>query len=207
MASHPGNTNAVKHGLYSNRIIAARGAELEAELVQSFDFSVVERVVVAKLARNCAMLEAIDRDIDDRGVVVRNKQHPLLEHRLRLHKHIDQALAMIAPTIERQRRAAQEPVTPERGDYLNELRWIALGQGAAATVRNQLVAIGELRELKELNVRHDAGVGSVTIRIVPDENGKDRVEVVDAQSDSDDGSAAVDEFQPASERRALAAAA
>lgn len=39
VASHPGNQNAVKHGVHSFRLIQARAAEIATELTQAFEFS------------------------------------------------------------------------------------------------------------------------------------------------------------------------
>lgn len=69
VASHPGNLNAVKQGIHSSRLIQARAAEVAAELTQSFQFSVAERLAVQEAARCIAILEAIDRDLDQRGLV------------------------------------------------------------------------------------------------------------------------------------------
>jgi len=62
VASHPGNANAVKYGVYSSRFIEPRAAEIVAYLTESFEFSVVQRIVVEQAARSMAILEAIDRD-------------------------------------------------------------------------------------------------------------------------------------------------
>jgi len=69
VASHPGNLNAVKQGIHSSRVIQARAAEIARELTQSFDFSAAERLAVQEAARCIAILEAIDRDFDERGLV------------------------------------------------------------------------------------------------------------------------------------------
>ena len=68
VASQPGNVNAVKQGVHSPRLIQARAAELESELTQSFEFSPTQRLAVHETARCMAILEAIDRDLDERGL-------------------------------------------------------------------------------------------------------------------------------------------
>ena len=45
----------------------ARAAEIASELTQSFEFSPAERLAVQEAARCIAILEAIDRDLDQRG--------------------------------------------------------------------------------------------------------------------------------------------
>lgn len=69
VASHPGNQNAVKHGVHSSRLIQARASDIATELMQSFEFSPAERLAVQEAARCIAILEAIDRDFDERGLV------------------------------------------------------------------------------------------------------------------------------------------
>ena len=64
VASHPGNLNAAKQGIHSPRLIQARAAEIATELTQSFEFSPAERLAVHEAARCIAILEAIDRDLD-----------------------------------------------------------------------------------------------------------------------------------------------
>ena len=44
VASHPGNTNAMKHGVYSERRIQSRAAQIVTELIGSFDISKTRRM-------------------------------------------------------------------------------------------------------------------------------------------------------------------
>jgi hypothetical protein len=64
VASHPGNLNAAKQGVHSPRLIQERAAEIASELTQSFEFSPAERLAAHEAARCIAILEAIDRDLD-----------------------------------------------------------------------------------------------------------------------------------------------
>src|SRR5712692_8973389 len=93
VASHPGNANAVKHGVHSPRLIQARAAEIAAELTQAFEFSPTERLAVHEAARCIAILEAIDRDLDERGLVDKaGKPRYLLNHRSRTSRQLAQWL-------------------------------------------------------------------------------------------------------------------
>ena len=38
VASHPENTNAMKHGVYSERRIQSRAAQIATDLIESFEF-------------------------------------------------------------------------------------------------------------------------------------------------------------------------
>jgi hypothetical protein len=148
VASQPGNLNAVKHGVHSPRLIQARAAEIASELAESFEFSPAERLAVHETARCIAILEAIDTDLDQRGLVDRAGQpRYLLNHRSRTSRQLAHWLDKVTEAIERQTSA--EP-TSSRGDfpdYVRALQKIALGQDATATARDRLAALKELLEL------------------------------------------------------------
>ena len=149
VASHPGNTNAIKSGVYSSRSIEPRAAEIAGSLTESFEFSVVQRIAVEQVARSMAVLEAIDRDLDERGVVdKRGEARSLLKYRSRISAQLDRELAKIAPAIERQLKVDQPASTPGDSDLVAELRRIALGQDTTATARDRIAAIRELRDIK-----------------------------------------------------------
>jgi len=90
VASHPGNTNAVRSGVHSPRLIQARAAEIKAELERSFTFSATQAVAVHEVARCTALLEAIDRELDERGLVDKQgKPRYLLPHRARISRQLE----------------------------------------------------------------------------------------------------------------------
>jgi hypothetical protein len=104
VAAHPGNLNALKQGVHSPRVIQARAAEIGAELTQSFEFSPAERLAAHEAARCIAILEAIDRDLDQRGLVDRKGEPPryLLNHRSRCRvrksiRHAARVYSWISP--------------------------------------------------------------------------------------------------------------
>jgi hypothetical protein len=148
VASHPGNTNAVKHGVHSLRLIEPRAAEIVAQLTQSFDFSVAQRVAVEQVARCSAILEALDRDLDEHGLIdKRGEPRYLLNHRSRISRQLDLWLSKIAPSIERQTADAKTASNPGRSDYIAELQRIALGQDTTASARDRVSALKELVEI------------------------------------------------------------
>jgi hypothetical protein len=102
---------------------------------------------VHEAARCIAILEAIDRDLDQRGLVDRNDQPCyLLNHRSRTSRQLEHWLEKVSAVIERE--ATSEP--PPRGDfpdYVQALQRIALGQDPTATARDRLAALEELLEL------------------------------------------------------------
>jgi hypothetical protein len=79
-----------------------------------------------------AILEAIDRDLDERGLVDKGgKPRYLLNHRWRVSKQLDHWLEKISAAIERQSTEGQEQPRAEFADYVRELQRIALGQAGA----------------------------------------------------------------------------
>jgi hypothetical protein len=149
VASHPGNQNAVKHGVHSSRLIQARAAEIAAELTQSFEFSPAERLAVQEAARCIAILEAIDRDFDERGLVDdEGTPRYLLNHRSRISRQLEQWLQKISAAIERNPASESAPARADLPDYVRALQGIALGYDATATARDRLVALRELLQLE-----------------------------------------------------------
>jgi hypothetical protein len=148
IAAHPGNLNAVKQGVHSPRLIQARAADIAAELTQTFAFSPAEQLAAHEAARCIAILEAIDPDLDQRGLVDR-KGEPryLLNHRSRISRQLEHWLESVSAAIERQAPSEQSFSRGDFPDYVRALQHIALGQDATATARDRLAALKELLEL------------------------------------------------------------
>jgi len=148
VAAHPGNLNALKQGVHSPRLIQERAAEIANELLDSFEFSPAERLAVHEAARCIAILEAIDRDLDQRGLVdAEGNPRYLLNHRSRTSRQLEQWLTRISPAIERQSDTEQTPVRADFPDYVQALQEIALGRDPSATARDRITALKELLEL------------------------------------------------------------
>jgi hypothetical protein len=148
VAAHPGNLNAVKHGVHSSRLIQIRAAEIAAELADSAPFLPAERLAVHEAARCIAILEAIDRDLDERGLVDKaGEPRYLLNHRARVSRQLEQWLTKIAAAIEQHSAREQPPPRGELGDYVQALQHIALGLDPTATARDKLAALKELLRL------------------------------------------------------------
>jgi hypothetical protein len=148
VASHPGNLNAAKQGVHSPRLIQERAAEIASELTQSFEFSPAERLAAYEAARCIAILEAIDRDLDQRGLVDKQGQpRYLLNHRSRTSRQLEQWLEKVQAAIERKTASEQPPSRAEFPDYVRALQRIALGEDATATTRDRIAALKELLEL------------------------------------------------------------
>jgi hypothetical protein len=133
VASHPGNVNAVKQGVHSPRLIQARAAEIASELTHNFEFSPAERLAVHEAARCIAILEAIDRDLDQRGLVDKEgKPRYLLNHRSRTSRQLEHWLEKVSAAMERKAASEQAPSRADLPDYVRALQRIALGQDATA---------------------------------------------------------------------------
>src|SRR5713226_3952301 len=139
VASHPGNLNAAKQGVHSPRLIQERAAEISSELMDSFEFSPAERLAAQEAARCIAILEAIDRDLDQRGLVdAEGNPRYLLNHRSRTSRQLEQWLEQVSAAIERRAASAPAPARGEFADYVRALQRIALGQDATASARDRL---------------------------------------------------------------------
>jgi len=86
-------------------LIGERSKEIAEGLVQSFEFTPAERVAVAEAARCIALLEAIDNDLDERGIVDgRGKERRLVELRVRVSGRLERWLDKFAGAMEQQLR-------------------------------------------------------------------------------------------------------
>lgn len=154
--SHPGNTNAAKYGVHSSRLIEPRANEIEEGLVRSFEFTATQRIAVLEVAHCMAILEAIDLDLDERGLIdKRGEPRYLLNLRSRISRQLDHWLAKISPAIDRQTAREHDQRDVGRLDYVRELQRIALGDDSTATARDRLAAIERLSKL-------DSGPGAIT---------------------------------------------
>jgi hypothetical protein len=170
VASHPGNANALKHGAHSPRLIQARAAEIASELTQSFVFSPTQRLAVHEAARCMAILEAIDRDLDERGLVDKGgKARDLLNHRWRVSRQLDHWLPKISEAIDRQSAEGQEAPAAELADYVRELQRIALGHDPSARARDRLIALKELVRLAPASGR---GAATVSVNLIQRPDGR-----------------------------------
>lgn len=172
VSSHPGNTNAMKHGVYSERRIQPRAAEIFAEFVQAFEFSVAQRLAVWEVARSTALIEAIDHELDERGLTnKRGEAHSLLNYRARISRQLLRWLSEIAPTIDRQSVGGVTEIG--RDEFIGELKRIASGKDATASAHDRVAAIRELlRAEAPRRVESEVAV----VRIIREEDGTERVE-------------------------------
>jgi hypothetical protein len=194
VASHPGNTNAARHGAYSARLNEGRASEIEQSLLQLAEFSATQRFAIHQIASYKAILEAIDRDLAERGLLnKRGEANSLLNYRARISQQLDRLLDKVSAAIDRQ--ASDERQLAGRAGYIRELERIALGGDSTASSRDRVSALNTLLKLDP----GSAGVTHVTVNFLCDEDGNpilglDRTEAGDdaetlrvASPDSDAG--------------------
>jgi hypothetical protein len=149
VAAHPGNRNAVRHGVYSKGVIELRAAEIAEVLFGDFWFTADQRIAAHEVARWLAILEAIDRDLDERGLVDRKgKVHPLLDHRARISRRLDDWLTRISTAMDRQTAREYEGRLFTHDDYIREAKRIALSDDPKTKPRDRLSALKTLHLLE-----------------------------------------------------------
>jgi hypothetical protein len=88
VAAHPGNLNALRHGIYSSRVLAPRAREIADQLMGLPHVRPLDALAADEIGSIVARVEAIDRDLDERGQVGRGGARSLLEHRVRLSREL-----------------------------------------------------------------------------------------------------------------------
>lgn len=88
VAAHPENTNALKHGVYSSRLLAPRARRIAEGLMASPHVRPIHALAADEIGSIVARLEAIDGDLDARGQIGRAGAQSLLEYRVRLSREL-----------------------------------------------------------------------------------------------------------------------
>ena len=84
-AAPPGNVRAAKHGVYSGRILAERAGEIRDALMTLPHAQPLDVLAAEEIGSVVAALEAIDRDLAERGT---RAPKTLLEHKARLGREL-----------------------------------------------------------------------------------------------------------------------
>jgi hypothetical protein len=95
--AHPGNTNAVRSGVFSRtgRILAPRAQEIVDELMRAPHVVELDRVAADEIGQLVALIEAIDCDIAERGL---RSRRSLLDLRLRASGRLEKWLTQFGAT-------------------------------------------------------------------------------------------------------------
>lgn len=143
VATHEGNLNALKSGVQSPRLIQMRAAAIKLGLEER-NLDQAGQVVLSEVCRLMALVEAIDRDLDERGLTDRNgKERYLLQRRERYSRTLMEMNDRLLDALNRARREtnAEDGVIGEQKDYVQELQRIALGRDPDARVSERITAL------------------------------------------------------------------
>lgn len=127
VASHPGNTNAVKSGVHSERLMAPRAAEILEGLDLPSNLDAAGNFAARECARLTARIEAADRYLDAKGMTNRrDEERTLVQRRDSLSRRLAEANAQLAEALGRARRdSAATSSSPARADLGNSRRRLA----------------------------------------------------------------------------------
>ena len=134
-------------------MIQARALEIVQSMDISDDLDAPGRIALFEVARLAALIEAIDRELDERGLTDKNgKERYLLPRRERYSRRLmevsDRLLDAKARARKNNARASSGGGTGEKPDSLRELQLIAFGHDPDARTRDRLAAIKELQKLE-----------------------------------------------------------
>jgi hypothetical protein len=92
VAAHPGNTNAVKSGVFSStgRILAPRAKEISNAIMAAPHVSALDRIAAEEVGSLIALVEAIDRDLANNGLTKKGEARSLLKLRVQYSRRIQE---------------------------------------------------------------------------------------------------------------------
>jgi hypothetical protein len=93
------NTNAVRHGAYSRRVMAPRAREIAEELLALPQTVPLDRIAAEEVGAIVAMIEAIDEELLSGGLTDRSgKARSLVDLRVRLSGRLERWLRQFGAT-------------------------------------------------------------------------------------------------------------
>lgn len=92
VSSHPANKNAVRHGVFSPRVLAPRAREIADGLMSAAHTSPLDQLAAEEIGALVALIEAADRDLTERGLTRKGEPRSLLELRIRLSGRLERWL-------------------------------------------------------------------------------------------------------------------
>jgi hypothetical protein len=92
VSHHPGNTNAVRHGVFSPRVLEPRAREIADGLMTAAHTSPLDQLAAEEIGALVALIEAADRDLAERGLTRKGEPRSLLELRIRLSGRLERWL-------------------------------------------------------------------------------------------------------------------
>jgi hypothetical protein len=98
-ASQPGNLNALKSGVYSQRARSDRKQEIKCALLAAPFAVPLDEFAAMEIAGLIAIVEAVGRDLNERGLVDHlGKPRGLLDYRIRLSGRLERWLRQFGAT-------------------------------------------------------------------------------------------------------------
>jgi hypothetical protein len=151
--AHPGNLNAVKSGAHSPRLIQVRANEILEGFSINKELDEPGRVVLGEVARLTAIIEAIDRDLDERGITdSKGNERYLLQRRERYARRLleahDRFLAAQARASKERFLQPETEVDGSSADYIRHLQGIAFGLDPEARLTDRVSALKTLIDLR-----------------------------------------------------------
>jgi hypothetical protein len=141
VAAHPGNANAVRYGVHSPDFIRKLAVDIEEELFGACQLSPVQRVATHEVARCLAMLQRIDLDLDERGIVDRKGQpRYLLALRVRVTREMERWAQHLTAV------SSAPPESRGAEAMVGELTRIGMGHDSTASARDRIEALKEAIE-------------------------------------------------------------
>ena len=101
IASHPGNTNAERHGVYARsggRALSPRAAAIADAILASPQIGTVDDLGVAEIARLVDLIERMDADLAECGLTRRGDARAMVKLRLQASRRLQDWLDRFAMT-------------------------------------------------------------------------------------------------------------
>lgn len=100
LASHPGNSNALSHGVYSRagRVLSSRAAEIADAILEEPQVRAMDEHGAAEIGRLVALIEAMDLEIEKNGLTRRGDARSMIKLRLQASRQLQQWLDRYALT-------------------------------------------------------------------------------------------------------------
>jgi len=100
VASHPGNANAVRHGVYSRagRALSPRAAAITDAILASPHLGPLDDLGAAEIGRLTALIEAMDADLSASGLIRRGDARTMVKLRLQASRRLQEWLDRYAMT-------------------------------------------------------------------------------------------------------------
>ena len=155
IASHPGHVNSVRHGVYSERVLAPRAQAIAEALMELPHVQPLDLLAAQEIGSIVARLEAIDRDLDERGHFGTSRHasaRSLLEHKARLGRELRSWLDHFGGTPKSRFEFAQKLARPSLGEEIaRRVREIegataASGSAPSPSARRRVCRFGNGRE-------------------------------------------------------------